>query len=121
LAAVALDRVPQHQQLEIFHMQAAAATNQRTEQSPKSEIDEGEDDIADPRSPRPLERGDTKHWRPSPFKAVGVRRLTVEGGPRRRSDHLDAFGAEDLVEPAAELAVSITDQELWVKQPRSLQ
>src|SRR4051812_17560293 len=32
--------------------------------------------------------------------------------PYRRFDDVDAFGAEDLVEIAAELAVSITDQEL---------
>src|SRR5436190_24398317 len=32
--------------------------------------------------------------------------------PYRRFDDVDAFGAEDLVEFAAELAVSITDQEL---------
>src|SRR6266511_1460312 len=32
--------------------------------------------------------------------------------PYRRFDDVDAFGAEDLVELAAELAVSITDQEL---------
>src|SRR5262249_26991079 len=30
--------------------------------------------------------------------------------PRRRLDHTDAFGAEDLVELARELAVSVTDQ-----------
>jgi hypothetical protein len=32
--------------------------------------------------------------------------------PYRRFDEVDPFGAEDLVELAAELAVSITDQEL---------
>src|SRR6516225_483087 len=31
--------------------------------------------------------------------------------PHRRPDHADAFGAEDLVELAAGLAVSITDEE----------
>src|SRR6266511_3287763 len=36
-------------------MQPAAATNQRTQQSPNSEIKEGEDHAADPPSPRQIE------------------------------------------------------------------
>jgi hypothetical protein len=56
LAAENLELVTQHQQLEVFHMQAAAATNQRTEQGPKSEIEEGEDHVANPPSPRLTER-----------------------------------------------------------------
>src|SRR6266511_3748959 len=45
----------------------------------------------------------------APDPALGVR-----SRPRRsdgRLDHADAFGAEDLVEVAAELAVAVTDQE----------
>jgi hypothetical protein len=56
LAAENLELVPQHQQFDVFHMQSAAATNQRTEESPKSEIEEGEDHAADPPSPRLTER-----------------------------------------------------------------
>jgi hypothetical protein len=55
LAAENLELVPQHQQLDVFHMQPAAATNKRTEQSPKSEIEEGEDHAADPPNPRMTE------------------------------------------------------------------
>jgi hypothetical protein len=56
LTAENLELVPQHQQLEVFHMQPAAATNQRTEQSPNSEIEEGEDHAADPPNPRSTKR-----------------------------------------------------------------
>jgi hypothetical protein len=56
LAAENLELVTQHQQLEVFHMQAAAATNQRTEQGPKSEIEEREDHAPDPPSPRLTEQ-----------------------------------------------------------------
>jgi hypothetical protein len=56
LAAENLQLVPQHQQLKVLHMQPAAATNQRTEQSPNSEIEEGEDHPSDPPSPRLTER-----------------------------------------------------------------
>ena len=56
LAAENLELVPQHQQLNVFHMQPAAATNQRTEQGPKSEIEERKDHAADPPSPRVTER-----------------------------------------------------------------
>jgi hypothetical protein len=51
LATEDLELVPQHQQLDVFHMKPAAATNQRTEQSPKTEIEEGEEHAADPPSP----------------------------------------------------------------------
>jgi thioredoxin family protein len=44
--------VPQYQQLYVLHLQAAAATNQRTQQSPKSEVEQGENHVADPPSPR---------------------------------------------------------------------
>ena len=56
LPAQNLELVTQHQQLDVFHMQPAAATNQRIEQSPKSEIEEGEDHAADPPNPHPAER-----------------------------------------------------------------
>jgi hypothetical protein len=56
LTAENLELVPQHQQLEVFHMQPAAATNQRPEQSPNSEIEEGEDHAADPPNPPSTKR-----------------------------------------------------------------
>src|SRR6266571_8154508 len=59
LATENLELVPQHQQLDVFHMQPAAATNERTEQSPKSEIEEGEDHTVDPPSPLAEQRDDT--------------------------------------------------------------
>jgi hypothetical protein len=40
LPAQDLELVAQHQQLDVFHMQAATATNERTEQSAHSEVEE---------------------------------------------------------------------------------
>jgi len=59
-----LELVTQHQQLDVFHVQAAAATNKRTEQSPHNEVEEREDHAADPPNPRPKDRGH-QFWRPS--------------------------------------------------------
>jgi len=50
--------VAQHEQLDVFHVQAAAATNKRSEQRPHGEIEEREGHAADPPSPRPTQ-GDT--------------------------------------------------------------
>jgi hypothetical protein len=66
--------MPQDQQLDVFHVQAAAATNKRAQQSPNGEIDEGEGHAADP----PNVLASTlrhRYWRPSrrvlpPGKAV---------------------------------------------------
>jgi hypothetical protein len=41
LAAQNLELVAENQQLDVFHVQAAAATNERVEQSTHSEIEEG--------------------------------------------------------------------------------
>ncbi len=43
LAAENLELVTQHEQLDVFHMKAAAAPNERTKQSPNSKVDERED------------------------------------------------------------------------------
>ena len=42
LPAQDLELVAQHQQLDVLHMQAAAATNKRTEQRPHGEVEKGE-------------------------------------------------------------------------------
>jgi hypothetical protein len=68
--------VPQHQQLEVFHMQPAAATNQRPEQSPNSEIEEGEDHAADPPQPS-LDEEVTPIL--APFTGTNVLRALLEG------------------------------------------
>ncbi len=44
---------------------------------------------------------------PHPAFGVGVRVRCLDG----RVDHLDALGAEDLIEGAAELLVAVVDQE----------
>jgi hypothetical protein len=44
--------VPQHQQLDVFHVQAAPATNEPAQHSPNGEVEEGEGHAADP--PQPL-------------------------------------------------------------------
>src|SRR6266545_2555284 len=64
LAAENLELVTQHKQLDVFHLQAAAAPNERTKQSPNSEVDEGEDHAPDPPSPRAKERRH-QYWHPS--------------------------------------------------------
>ena len=47
-----LELVAQHQQLDVFHMQAPTATNKRAEQSPHSEVEKREGHAADTPSPR---------------------------------------------------------------------
>jgi hypothetical protein len=58
LAAQDLELVAQHQQLDVFHMQAPTATNKRAEQRPYGEVEKRESHAADPPSPRRRE-GDT--------------------------------------------------------------
>ena len=41
LPAQDLELVAQHQQLDVFHMQAPTATNKRPEYSPQSKVEEG--------------------------------------------------------------------------------
>jgi hypothetical protein len=57
------------EQLDVFHMQAATATKECTEQSAHSEVEEGEGHAADPPSPRPTKRRH-EYWRP--FTVVTV-------------------------------------------------
>ena len=82
LTAQDLELVAQHQQLDVIHMQAASATNERTEQSPHGEVEEGEGHTADPPSPG-LRRRDTNFGRPS--RAAKQRRMTSRQMPFGRS------------------------------------
>src|SRR5713101_2346276 len=94
----------QHQQLNVFHMQAAAAANKRTEQSPNSEVEKREDHAADPPSPRPEERRH-QFWRPSACDG--------SAGPRRRSPpSSDEVG---LVDDGARLAAADADEDAFVQ------
>jgi hypothetical protein len=52
--------------LDVFHLQAAAATNKRAKQSPHGEVEEREGHAADPPSPHAKERRH-QFWRPSRF------------------------------------------------------
>jgi hypothetical protein len=52
LAAQDRQLMPQHEQFDVFHVQAATATNQRAQHSPNGDIEKGEDHAADPRKPR---------------------------------------------------------------------
>jgi len=74
LPAKDLELVAQHQQLDVFHVQAAAATNERAKQSPHGEVEEREGHAADPPSPRANE---SRHqfWRPSGVGAAPEPRL----------------------------------------------
>ncbi len=78
LPAQDLQLLAQHQQLDISHMQAAAA-NKRTEQHPHSEVKEREDHAADPPSPRPKEKRH-QFWRPSGLHHQSERRLGDPAG-----------------------------------------
>jgi len=53
LPAQDLELVAQHQQLDVFHIQAPTATNKRAEQSAHGEIEERESHGADTPSPAP--------------------------------------------------------------------
>jgi len=64
LPAQDLELVPKHQQLDVFHVQSAAASNKRADQSPNGEVEERESHAADPPSPRPEEERH-EYWRPS--------------------------------------------------------
>src|SRR6266540_1823004 len=55
LAAEKLELVAQHEQLDVLYVQAAAATDKRTKQGPKSEVKKGENHVLDPSSPRAKE------------------------------------------------------------------
>jgi hypothetical protein len=56
--------VPQHQQLNVFHVQAAPATNKRAQQSPNGEVEKGEGHAVDPPNP-PYLPVRHRYWRPS--------------------------------------------------------
>ena len=63
LTAQHLELVPQHDHLHVPQAQAAATTNERAQQSPKREIDKGENHAADP--PRPPRAARHDYWHPS--------------------------------------------------------
>src|SRR6266511_2274520 len=52
LSAQDLELVPKHQQLDVFHVQPAAASNKRADQSPNGEVEERESHAGDPPRPR---------------------------------------------------------------------
>ena len=62
LAAQDRQLVSKHEQLDVFHVQAAPATNKRTQQSPNGEVEEGESHTADPPNPRRREQRH-RYWR----------------------------------------------------------
>jgi hypothetical protein len=51
LSAQDLELVPQYQQLDLFHVEAAAAPNKRTEETPNGEVEEKKGHAVDPRKP----------------------------------------------------------------------
>jgi hypothetical protein len=64
LPAQDLELVAQHQQLDVFHMQAATATNERAEQCPHREVKKREGHTADTPNPHATE-GRHQYWRPT--------------------------------------------------------
>src|SRR6266487_6734740 len=83
LATEKLELVTQHEQLDVLDMQAAAATDKRTEQGPKSEVKKGENHVLDPPSPRATE-GRHQFWRPS--RVRGKRQRVAVDDPDERRD-----------------------------------
>src|SRR5437763_3886801 len=91
-------------------MQAAAAPNERTEQSPNSAIEEGEDHTADPPSPRATERRH-QYWHPSGFvyQSTSWRRAQSrhaafdESAFVAEDDRLDAVAQVELREQARDV------------------
>ena len=63
LPAQDLELVRKRQQLDVFHVQSAAASDKRPEQSPNSEIEEREGHAADPPRPHP-EATRHEYWGP---------------------------------------------------------
>jgi hypothetical protein len=75
LPAQYLQLVAQHHQLKVFHVQAAAATDKRPEQSPRGEAEKRQGHAADLPSPRAEE---SRHLFLAPLQVV----VAVEGRPR---------------------------------------
>src|SRR5487761_109801 len=64
LAAQDPQLMPEHEEFDVFHVQAAPATNQRTQQSSDGEVEEGEGHAADPPNPLTPPRRH-RYWHPS--------------------------------------------------------
>jgi len=73
LTAQHLELVPQHDQLDVLHVQATATANERAQQSPEREVDEGKNHAADP--PRPYQSSATRLL--APLRRAAVRSARV--------------------------------------------
>src|SRR5437588_11839440 len=76
LATQNLELVPQHQQLNVLHVQTAAAPNKRTQESPKREVEKREGHAADPPT-LALRRSDTDIRALPPSPACAGRALPL--------------------------------------------
>jgi hypothetical protein len=76
LAAESLELVPQHQQLNVLHVQAAATPNKRRRERPKREVEEGEGHAADPPNLRAQEQRH-HYWREVGSRAANAARRTT--------------------------------------------
>jgi hypothetical protein len=79
-----LKLMAQHQQFDVFHMQATTATHKRPEYSPHGEVEEREGHAADHPNPRPTERRH-EYWRPSGDRCRAAGRVAdLDRQERRR-------------------------------------
>jgi hypothetical protein len=81
LTAQNIEFLPQHQQLDVLHVQPAATPGKRPKQSPKHQIEEGEGHTADPPNPGAQEPRH-RYWRPSRIRRLGTSRQNA-----RSHDH----------------------------------
>jgi hypothetical protein len=92
-----LELVAQHQELNVFHMQAATATNKRPEQSPHSEIEEREGRLPPILPTLAPESGDTDIGALQPFRP-SLRKLPPSDEPSKAElIDLDRVRRRDLL------------------------
>jgi Bacterial regulatory proteins, luxR family len=97
LARQNLELVPQHQQLNVLHVSAAAAPNKRTQESPKREVEKGEGHAADPPNPRAEEKRH-RYWRPSGRSNAAIAAQVVVTPPTVEAHIRQILGKLDLRE-----------------------
>ena len=98
LPAEKLELVAQHEQLDVLYLQATAATDKRTKQSPEREVEKGEGHVLDPPSPR-ANGSRHQYWRPSGRRAARIAAIR-DPNSRRIAWRLDPQCALSVYQPS---------------------